>query len=96
MLAYQRAHPDAEARDLEATPDLLAEQMVDQIASRVDVVRALSATSIHQRRLVTLRYLADQSTGSIASALGVRETTVRVQLHRARNQLRGLIEPDTE
>jgi len=56
----------------------------DAVAVQIDLTQALPLLTPNQRACVVLRHLADWSTSEIASALGIREPTVRVHLHRAR------------
>jgi RNA polymerase sigma factor (sigma-70 family) len=69
-------------------------ESVDSVARTVDLQAALSRLSVKQRVCVVLHYLVDWPVAEVAEAIGCREATVRVHLHRARNALAGLLEPD--
>ena len=74
---------DAIAR-LAATPDRLPDDALD-------LVRALAGLSEQQRRCVALVDVAGHTAPSAAAVLGTTAATVRVQLMRARRQLRTLL-----
>ena len=74
--------------------------LTDDSAERVDASRmapilreALSRLDDEERDLFLLRALADLSYEEISSALDIPIGTVRSRLHRAKRQLRELIEP---
>jgi RNA polymerase sigma factor (sigma-70 family) len=69
--------PAAETDDLQRALD------------RDDIVRALRDLPLRQRQSVVLRDWAGFETTEIAKMLGIRESTVRVHLTRAREHLRG-------
>jgi RNA polymerase sigma factor (sigma-70 family) len=77
--AVEARHRSGPLRDL---PDL-------------DVARAVGALSPHQRVAVVLFYWDDRSISEIAGILGTSQSTVKQHLHRARHQLRALLETDT-
>ena len=54
----------------------------------LDAIRALPE---RQRAAVLLRYYADRPITEVAEALGLRASTARVHLHRARNRLKELL-----
>jgi RNA polymerase sigma-70 factor (ECF subfamily) len=60
----------------------------------VDVLLAIRQLPPRQRVVVVLYYLEDRSTREIASLLAMSQPTVSVHLHRARNRLRTILEPD--
>jgi RNA polymerase sigma-70 factor (ECF subfamily) len=68
----------------------------EAVAAAVDVQAALLELSPKQRACVVLHYLADWPVRSVAEALGCREATVRVHLHRARAALADVLDPDPE
>lgn len=78
-------------RRARTTWSFLAKQRPEHIEGpgpdRVALHDALRKLPLHQRRAVTLFYLADMSTGQIAEDCGVPESTVRSWLHRARASL---------
>jgi RNA polymerase sigma-70 factor (ECF subfamily) len=55
---------------------------------RLDVFGALAGLPLRQRQAVVLRDWAGFSVDDVARMLGVRESTVRVHLARARQALR--------
>ncbi len=59
--------------------------------ARLDLRRALRGLPTNQRMAVRLHYLADLPVQAVAEHLGSTESTVRVWLHRARNQLAGTL-----
>jgi RNA polymerase sigma factor (sigma-70 family) len=75
--------PVGEPPDVEA-PINLEEETV----SRLELARALTALSEHDRELVALRYGADLSARQIAELLEARTNTIEVSLHRALSRLR--------
>lgn len=68
--------------------DLRSSREFDSAALRIDLDRALDAGNAQERRVLLLRYRDDLPTGEIAELLRVPEATARVQLHRARLNLR--------
>jgi RNA polymerase sigma-70 factor (ECF subfamily) len=69
----------------------------DEIAraiERHDLGRALAALSVRQRQVVVLRDWAGYETTEVARMLGMRDSTVRVQLARARERLREALLPE--
>lgn len=82
--AEHRAHVRAGwDRKVTATTDALP---VDDALT--DALRALPT---RQREIVALRYLLDLSVAEVAALLGVRNGTVKTQLHRARATLRTVL-----
>lgn len=67
-------------------PDTLAAPPVSQ-GDRLDVTRALERLRIQERTLLWLAYVEQASHREIASALEVKEASVRVLLSRARRKL---------
>jgi RNA polymerase sigma factor (sigma-70 family) len=61
----------------------------------IDLARAIGELSPHQRAAVVLFYWDDRSVSEIATILGSSESTVKQHLHRARSQLRALLDTDT-
>jgi RNA polymerase sigma-70 factor (ECF subfamily) len=57
-------------------------------SSMIEFVGLLGALNRQQRACVVLRYVTQLDNAGIAAALGMREGTVRVQLHRAHAALR--------
>ena len=67
----------------------------DRLVSRLSVQQALAGLTLEERRLLDLRYEEDLAQPVIAEVLGVPEGTVKVRLHRLRQQLRKVISADT-
>ncbi len=55
------------------------------------VIDAIHALPERQRAAVLLRYYADLPVTQVATALGLRASTARVHLYRARNRLKELL-----
>ena len=60
-------------------------------ALRVDMMRVFGQLKPQQRQLMWLAYVEGASHLEIATALGLRERSVRVLLHRARRRLAALL-----
>ena len=74
----------------EHLPDTQTQSGKDAVLSRIDVERALSALSAlspDDRMMIRLRYEADLTNPSVATALGLSVANVKVRLHRLRPQL---------
>lgn len=72
----------------------LVSSAVDRLPDdALDLVRALQQLSEQQRSCVALVDIAGHTAPSAAEILGTSAATVRVQLMRARRQLRSLLEP---
>jgi RNA polymerase sigma-70 factor (ECF subfamily) len=66
-----------------------AEQAPDEaVLERVELRRALARLPAADRALLALRYDADLTQSAVAKRAGLPEGTVKVRLHRLRNQLR--------
>lgn len=70
----------------DAEPDALPAHATNQ-ATRVDVTRAMGRLRIQERTMLWLAYVEQASHREIASALSVKEASVRVLLSRARQKL---------
>jgi RNA polymerase sigma-70 factor (ECF subfamily) len=64
----------------------------EAVAAAIDVQAALLELTPKQRACVVLHYLADWPVTRVAEAVGCREATVRVHLHRARSALADLLD----
>jgi RNA polymerase sigma-70 factor, ECF subfamily len=83
----QHAGRDREVQwDPDAEPS--AEDGVEEVATRVDVRRALASLRHEDRRLLYLRYAEDLTQPEVARVMKMPEGTAKVRLHRLRNQLR--------
>ena len=61
------------------------------IALRVDMIRTFERLPLQQRQLLWLAYVEGVKHRDIATALGLREQSVRVLLHRAKRKLARLL-----
>jgi RNA polymerase sigma-70 factor, ECF subfamily len=61
------------------------------IGLRLDMARVFATLRPEQRQLVWLAYVEGASHKEIGAAIGVRERSVRVLLHRAKRKLAGLL-----
>lgn len=75
------------AADTDATASLV---------DRLDLHAALLRLPARQRACVVLHHLADWPVTDVASAIGCREATVRVHLHRGRLALAALLTPTAQ
>ena len=64
-------------------------------ADRIDIHRLLAHLPRHQREVVVLYYLLDQSVAGIAAELETSPGTVKATLHRARAALAEQLDTDT-
>jgi RNA polymerase sigma-70 factor (ECF subfamily) len=67
----------------------------DALIDKVSVQQALSALTLEERELIDLRYRDDLAQPAIAKLLDMPEGTVKVRLHRLRQQLRKVISEET-
>jgi len=82
----RRATNAAAAHGLEppaSTPDM---------ALRLDMIRGFQQLKPQQRQMMWLAYVEGADHGEIALALGLRQGSVRVLLHRARRRLASLLQ----
>jgi RNA polymerase sigma-70 factor, ECF subfamily len=70
------------------------ERSYDPEFSDTRVLDAIHALPERQRTAVLLRYYADRPITEVADALGLRASTARVHLHRARKRLKELLGED--
>jgi RNA polymerase sigma-70 factor (ECF subfamily) len=90
----QRRRATASAGGPEAVDHLVAPP--DRLSDdALDLVRALARLSDQQRRCIVLVDVAGHTAPSAAAVLGTTAATVRVQLMRARRQLRSQLEEET-
>lgn len=64
----------------------------DSIDEESDIQRALWRLPLEQRAILSMRYLGELSVIEIAAALDIPLGTVKSRLHKARNELRLLLE----
>jgi RNA polymerase sigma-70 factor, ECF subfamily len=82
----RRARTAADANALEpkgSSPD---------VALRLDMIRVFQQLAPQQRQMMWLAYVEGADHREIAAALGLREGSVRVLLHRARRRLASLLQ----
>jgi RNA polymerase sigma factor (sigma-70 family) len=72
-------------------PEPPAQSGEEAVLTRIDVERALSELSPADRLMVRLRYEADLTHPSVAGALGLSVTNVKVRLHRLRPKLQHIL-----
>ena len=82
----RKRHPEA----VGPAPDLLPGRSASD-ATRVDVRRAMDRLRVQERTMLWLAYVEQASHREIASALDVKEGSVRVLLSRARRKLAGAL-----
>ena len=79
---HERSEAGAVTEGVASSPDL---------SLRLDMARVFAALRPEQRQLVWLAYVEGASHKEIGAAIGVRERSVRVLLHRAKRKLAGLL-----
>lgn len=85
---WRRRGRERDASDMHvAEPDPIQ----PDIALRVDMTRTFEQLRPQQRQLMWLAYVEGADHREIAAALGLREPSVRVLLHRARRKLATLL-----
>lgn len=70
------------------------EHSFEQVELSIDLNEAMRRMQPEYREVLCLFYLQELSTKEIAEVLGKNESTVRTQLMRAREQLRGILETE--
>lgn len=70
------------------------EHSFEQVELSLDLSEAMRRMQPEYREVLCLFYLQELSTKEIAEVLGKNESTVRTQLMRAREQLRGILETE--
>lgn len=89
MYHRQNARRRRRERQLVLTTRQSAEGLVDDSSN--ELLEVLDALSVQQRAVIYLTYWQDFSVAQVAEALGVGDGSVRRQLARARNHLRGAL-----
>jgi RNA polymerase sigma-70 factor (ECF subfamily) len=64
-----------------------ADERLERVEQRIDVIGALRALGALDRRLIALRYERDLTYKSTADLLGMPEGTVKVRIHRVHKRL---------
>ena len=70
------------------------EHSFEQVELSIDLNEAMRRMQPEYREVLCLFYLQELSTKEIAEVLGKNESTVRTQMMRAREQLRGILETE--
>jgi len=92
--AMRLASREVRRRGRRAATDPPGSHTMDEVGAaltRRDVSEALAALPLRQRQAVVLRDWAGFDTVDVARMLGMRESTVRVHLSRARTHLRAAL-----
>ena len=90
----RRAGPDtAGVADMDQTPAAEGAGAEIRAAQRLDVTRALGHLKPRERSLLWLAYVQGCSYAEIAEALGVRPSSLKSMLFRARRRLAAMLEP---
>lgn len=69
-------------------PERAGPDEIERALDRTEILRGIRELSVRQRQAVVLRDWAGMETREVAELLGMRESTVRVHLARARRVLR--------
>jgi len=97
MSHYRERYASRETNDQETIQEQTAEPVSD--ASRFEdaelVHLGLSRIGWREREILTLHFLDDLSVAEIATVLGIPSGTVKSRLHRARSELRQVLEHET-
>ena len=72
--------------------DAIEDERLEAVVERNDLRMLLAHLDPLDRRMMMLRYGEDMTQPAIARALGIPEGTIKVRLHRARKQLRRMME----
>jgi RNA polymerase sigma-70 factor (ECF subfamily) len=68
---------------------------IPDMALRLDMIRVFQQLNMQQRQMMWLAHVEGADHREIAAALGLREGSVRVLLHRARRKLASLLQAAT-
>ena len=96
MMGRRRDEPDPHPEAGTSAGTSAGELCTDELATRVDVRRAVSRLNTEDRVLIHLRYGQDLKQDSIADLLDTPEGTVKVRLYRARERLRADLTDEPE
>jgi RNA polymerase sigma-70 factor, ECF subfamily len=77
----------------DALVDRASEDGAARAVARLDLYRALSKLSPRERSLLWLAYVDGQTHEEMAAAHGVKRSSLKMLLHRARRRLLGLLKP---
>lgn len=79
-----------------ASDEMPMEQAAELECERALLARALERLPQSQREIVIQKYFLEKSAAEIAKELGMTQVNVRVQLHRAIQQMKAFIQADTQ
>lgn len=98
--AQFRHRAENQSYDELAENEIPSENTVEELAERSDrknaVMNAVMMLPPKYRTVIHLFYFEDMSTADIGKVLGLRQSTVKSQLTRARDQLRVLLKGEVE
>lgn len=83
-------------KKLEALPTAGVEPLVMHRLKTEEMIRRLTAMSPQYRQVIVLHYYEELSNREIADILNISEEAVRQKLHRARKQLKRILEEEGE
>lgn len=86
-------HQAAPASAWFSSPDDSAERRLERRETRDLVRAAIARLPVSYRTVVVLRDIEELDTATVAGQLGISENAVKIRLHRARQALRGLLDP---
>lgn len=79
-----------------ASDEIPMEQAAELECERELLARALERLPQRQREIVIQKYFLERNASEIAKELGMTQVNVRVQLHRAIQQMKCFIQADTQ
>ncbi len=85
-------HEAAPIEDVHADPRPTPDESIGVLDMRRDLKAALAELTDTHRIVVVLRDVEGWSTSEVADSLGITTTAAKVRLHRARRQLREILE----
>ena len=89
----RRPGPDTSAADIEQTPAAEGPGAEIRAARRLDVTRAMGQLKPRERSMLWLAYVKGCSYAEIAEVVGVRPSSLKSLLFRARRRLAAMLEP---
>ena len=87
----ERARPEVAVAADDALLDTASERQADRAVEKLDLHRALSQLSPRERSLLWMAYVDGQSHEELAASHGVKRTSLKTLLHRARRRLQLLL-----
>lgn len=96
-LRSRRCYEDIEDyMEFTASDEIPMEQAAELECERELLARALERLPQRQREIVIQKYFLERNASEIAKELGMTQVNVRVQLHRAIQQMKCFIQADTQ